>query len=270
MAAAELTVGIFTLGERSFQAVAEVVRLPGGAEQTVASVRIRGADGAVQFDKRLPYRVERARLVETAAVNASLVEGKKGSGILLSYAVSPSAPMSGRSWQVLGVVEGQLRSFSKPVLLEGELVEDADGELVRTGWDSPLGTDVLNFRVWTGRFFVIMPLAVNWEWGYFRPAYHLAKCRWNVEAERRPAQGQSSVRLYPQPEDETSKAEDVAVTPASKVEFLGAEGGVVWDEGAEQIWLGVSEAIWLRVRIDGKEGWLREPADLNAVGLPEV
>ena len=148
--------------------------------------------------------------------------------MLLNYAVLPSTPLGGRSWQVLGVVEGTLRPFSKPVALEGGLIEETSDQLVRPGWDSALETDVLNFRVWTGRFFVIVPLAVNWEWGYFRPAYQVAKCRWNVEAERRPAPGQATVKLLPQPVGGAGEPEEVAVTPGSKVEFLGAEGDVVW------------------------------------------
>ena len=116
----------------------------------------------------------------------------------------------------------------------------------------------------------MVPMAVNWEWGYFRPAYLLGKGRWNVEAERRPPAGQSSVKLHPQADETAGEAEEVVVAPGSKVEFLGAEGGILWDESGDLIWLGVSESIWLRVRIDGKEGWLHEPEDFDAVGLPEA
>jgi len=267
---AERTAGPFALAERSFQAVLRLARLPGDVEETVASVEVRDANGTLHFQRTLPYRADGKRFEETTGVEAALVEGKKGSGILLNYAVLPSTPLGGQSWQVLGVVEGKLQPFSKPVALEGGLMEETSGKLVRPGWDSALETDVLNFRVWTGRFFVIVPLAVNWEWGYFRPAYHLAKCRWNVEADRRAAPGQATVRLLPQPGADGGEPEEVPVTPGSKVEFLGAEGGVVWDETEEQIWLGVSEIIWLRVRIDGKEGWLRDPEDLDALGLPEA
>ncbi len=268
---AERTAGPFALHERSFQVVFHLARLPGAdPEESVASLEIRDQDGAVHFERTLPYRVEGERFEETIGVEAALVQGKLGSGLLLSYGVLPSTPMGGRSWQVLGMVEGKLRPFSKPVALEGALLEKASGQPVRASWDSALGTDVLNFRVWTGRFFVIVPLAVNWEWGYFRPAYFLTKCRWNVEAERRPRAGPSSVRLHPQSDEEAGEAEEVALTPGSKVEFLGAEGGIQWDESEDQIWLGVSESVWLRVRIDGKEGWLQEPEDFDAVGLPEA
>ncbi|HSW50709.1 MAG TPA: hypothetical protein VLH09_11070 [Bryobacteraceae bacterium] len=261
---AERTAGPFAFGERSFQAVLRLARLPGGVEETVASVEVRDADGALHFQRTLPYRADGKRFEETSGADAALLQGKKGSGLLLAYTVLPAAQLSGRSWQVLGVVEGKFQPFSKPVALEGGLVENTPG------WDSALETDVLNFRVWTGRFFVIVPLAVNWEWGYFRPAYHLTQCRWSVEAERRAGTGQATVRLLPQPGGAAGGPEAVSVTPGSKVEFLGAEGGVVWDESDEQIWLGVSEIVWLRVRVDGKEGWLRDPEDLDAIGLPET
>jgi hypothetical protein len=271
---AERTAGPFALMERSFQVVFRLARIPDATDpdfqETVASLEIRDQDGALHFERVLPYRVEGKRFDETTDAEAALVQGKQGSGLLLTYGVLPSTPMGGRTWQVLGIVEGKLRAFSKPVALEGGLLEEASGLPIRASWDSPLGTDVLNFRVWTGRFFVIVSLAVNWEWGYFRPAYLLAKGRWNVEVERRPRAGQASVRLHPQADEKAGEAEEVALTPGSKVEFLGAEGGLLWEESEDQIWLGVSEAIWLRVRIDGKEGWLHEPEDFDAVGLPEA
>jgi len=271
---AERTAGPFALSDRSFQVVFRLARIPDATDpdfqETVASLEIRDQDGALHFERKLPYRVEGKRFDETTGVEAALVQGKQGSGLLLTYGVLPSTPMGGRTWQVLGMVEGNLRAFSKPVALEGDLLEEASGQPIRPSWDSALGTDALNFRVWTGRFFVIVPLAVNWEWGYFRPAYLLVKGRWNVEVERRPRVGQTSVRLHPQADEKAGEAEEVALTPGSKVEFLGAEGGLLWEESEDQIWLGVSESIWLRVRIDGKEGWLHEPEDFDAVGLPEA
>jgi hypothetical protein len=271
---AERTAGPFAVSDRSFHAVFHLARIPDATDpdfqETVASIEIRDQDGALHFERKLPYRLEAKRFDETTGVDAALVQGKLGSGLLLTYGVLPSTPMGGRTWQVLGMVEGKLRTFSAPVALEGGLLEEAPGKPVRASWDSALGTDVLNFRVWTGRFFIIVPLAVNWEWGYFRPAYLSAKGRWNVEAERRPRAGQASVRLHPQAGEKAGEAEEMALTPGAKVEFLGAEGDIVWEESEDQIWLGVSESIWLRVRIDGKEGWLHEPEDFDAVGLPEA
>lgn len=271
---AERTAGPFALSDRSFQVVFRLARIPDATDpdfqETVSSIEIRDQDGALHFERSLPYRVEGTRFNETTGVETALVQGKQGSGLLLTYGVLPSTPTGGRTWQVLGVVEGKLRPFSKPVTLEGGLLEEASGRPIRASWDSALGTDVLNFRVWTGRFFVIVSMAVNWEWGYFRPAYRLAKGRWNVEAERRPRAGQTSVKLHPQADEKAGEPEEVALTPGSKVEFLGAEGGLLWDESGDPIWLGVSEDIWLRVRIDGKEGWLHEPEDFDAVGLPEA
>ena len=266
----ERAAGTFALGERSFQAVLRVARLPGDAEETVASIEVQDSDGALHFQRTLPLRVEGARFAETVGVDAALLQGRQGSGVLLTYSVLPSTPLGGRSWQVLGLVQGRMKPFSKPVTLEGELVEAASAQQVRAGWDSLIETDILNFRVWTGRFFVVVPLAVKWEWGSVNSACVLSRCSWRVEAQRQAAPSPAAVKLYPQPDGSAGEPEAVAVTPASKVEFLGAEGGVVWDETEEQVWFGVSEIVWLRVRIDGKEGWLSDPEDLNAIGLPEA
>ena len=42
---------------------------------------------------------------------------------------------------------------------------------------------------------------------------------------------------------------------------------ITWEEFPEAIHLSVGEDIWVKVRIDGKEGWIHTPEDLNAIGL---
>lgn len=61
----------------------------------------------------------------------------------------------------------------------------------------------------------------------------------------------------------------MVVKSDSKVEFLGAEAEVVWRENADSVSLGVSEDVWLNIRIDGREGWIHTQEDLQAIGLPQ-
>jgi hypothetical protein len=45
---------------------------------------------------------------------------------------------------------------------------------------------------------------------------------------------------------------------------------VVWNEDAKAIYFSVNGDVWLRVRIDGLDGWIRGEEDFEAVGLPQA
>ena len=44
----------------------------------------------------------------------------------------------------------------------------------------------------------------------------------------------------------------------------------MWDEEKDIVGLGVGEDLWLKVRIDGKEGWIHTQEDFSAIGLPQA
>jgi len=52
------------------------------------------------------------------------------------------------------------------------------------------------------------------------------------------------------------------------VEVLEGAGEVVWDEGADSVGFRVAGDLWLKVRIDGREGWIHTDEDFEAIGLP--
>ena len=69
----------------------------------------------------------------------------------------------------------------------------------------------------------------------------------------------------------TTDAPPVAkATKTSRVEILKAAGIVLWTEAPEVINLGVEEDVWLKVRIDDKEGWIHTQEDFDAIGLPQA
>lgn len=59
----------------------------------------------------------------------------------------------------------------------------------------------------------------------------------------------------------------VVIQKNSRVEILGAKVFVKWDEGKDTIGLGVGDDIWVKIRVDGKEGWIHTDEDLQAIGL---
>ena len=65
-------------------------------------------------------------------------------------------------------------------------------------------------------------------------------------------------------------AEHVVVKKDSRVEILEASGEQIWEEANERIGLGVGGDLWLKVSIDGEEGWIHTQEDFNAIGLPQA
>ena len=77
-------------------------------------------------------------------------------------------------------------------------------------------------------------------------------------------------RLWPEADEGIGVAGHVVVEKGSRVEFLAAEVEQSWQEGNKEVRLGVSEDVWLKVRIDGVEGWIQTQEDLQAIGLPQA
>lgn len=59
----------------------------------------------------------------------------------------------------------------------------------------------------------------------------------------------------------------MVVEAGSTVEFVSALAPNVFDARGEPVAPTADAVSWLRVRIDGREGWVREPSDLQALGL---
>ena len=78
------------------------------------------------------------------------------------------------------------------------------------------------------------------------------------------------MRLHPEADEERGTPAHVVVKKDSKVEFLAAETEVAWNEDADGVGLSVSDDVWLKVRIDGKEGWIHTQEDFTAIGLPQA
>jgi len=251
-------------------------------QETLAKLEIKDATGAVHYAKDFPVaEVERDSFVETTAAFAQLLRGKQGNGLLITYGSLPSTPRGGLAWQVFGLFDNKLIPFSQPVYLEGDLVNDRDGApVVETSAEPNLEADVLHFRVWTGNFDAIIPLKIDWLLGKFAPAWQCQKmtaqgwrplCQVRVEADRVPQEEDLTfVRLHQEPEEGLGTPAHVVVRKDSQVEFLAAETEVLWEEDANGIALSVSGDVWLKVRIDGKEGWIHTQEDFMAIGLPQA
>jgi hypothetical protein len=272
----EAHIGPLRVRDQDFTIVLQKKRIKEPNEETVVRMEIRDTAGKVSYETSFPVEADVDRFVESARV----LEGTQASGILVTYAVEPSTPLGALSYQVFGIFNGKLVPFSKPLSLEGNLVEPEPPpkKVVKTTTEPGRQGDVLQFRVWTGNVFVFIPVLVDWMQARMMPAWRWVRtaaqgmqpqARFKVQADRRPPEEELTfVRLHPDPEE--GFAQHVVIKKGSKVEILEAAGAQLWEEEKEQINLSVGSDLWLKVRIDGKEGWIHTQEDFNAIGLPQA
>jgi hypothetical protein len=94
--------GPFTLEERNFTVVLHYKRLLGTTgpdSQTLASLEIRDATGAVQHQESFPHALEKGGFLETSSADVRLLSGSNGKGLLIDSGCLPSAPLSGGPWR---------------------------------------------------------------------------------------------------------------------------------------------------------------------------
>jgi hypothetical protein len=165
----------------------------------------------------------------------------------------------------------------------------------------PLGAqaDIVEFKAWTGHCRLIFPVRVDWVQGKLSPAQECVKtagqlgpgCQYKVLPENRRTDDITFVRVWPNPDEKSGQPMKTVVKKDSKVELLTVLVATHWLEGPPNSagpWIfqlddagsfgvtpgGVVDAhasndLWLKVRIDGKEGWIHSEEDFYALGLPE-
>jgi len=274
--------GPFSLAGHVITAVLGYRRLPGRGDpesRALTSLELRDATGRVWHRETFPHVVEHGAFVEMCSADVRLLSGNNGKGILIDAGCVPSAPLSGGPWQVFGVVGGGLVPFGKPLVATGELGEFVPGAVSRAGHLTRILPDVLTIRIWTGYFFVTVPVRINWLEGslalgrrcMYQTGHGLVEegCEMPVE-DARPApraQPMTFVRLFREANEHGGPPAHVVVTKESRIRIVGAKVLVTPHEGPEVVELTVDEDVWVKVLIDGQDGWIHTAEDLNAIGL---
>jgi hypothetical protein len=94
----------------------------------------------------------------------------------------------------------------------------------------------------------------------------------SAEAERVPSDQELTFgRLFPEANEGTGVPRHVVLKKDSTVEVLAAKIKLSWDDSRDVIFFGVDDQDpWLKVRIDGPEGWIHTQRDFSAVGVPQA
>jgi hypothetical protein len=282
----ERRLGMFTLGGQAFTATARSQTISPASNArfatTVSELEIRDANGRTIYQATFPAAITDGRFLQTLAVSASLFEGAGGRALLLRFVEDPVSTGTGESWQMFGMVNGKFTRYGAPLGLGqgGSAVNGVlAGVMLRGGIGVvPLAStaEALEFRVWTGNFFLHVPVRMDWAQGQWSEAEQCfatdhgtlqpVGCNLRITPVRQPAAEGATVTLYAQPEENAYTARQIAVHSNSALEFPAARALVKWQNSGERFTCSV-ENVWLRVRIDGNEGWVHSAADFAALGL---
>ena len=274
--------GPFTFGGQTFTVVTHNKRVPGRKgefAQALAALDIVDAAGTVLHHEEFPHPIENGDFAESCSVSVNSISGSNGAGLLLDTGCLPSAPLSGGPWQIFGILNGKLAPIGKPLYAEGEVGDFLPGKIAHIGNITQILGDELRIRLFTGYFFVSVPVRVNWIEGKLALAQHCfyqtghgvaeGGCEMPVEGieQHRGEQELTFVRMFTESNEQIGTPAHVVIQKNSRVEILAAKVLVTWEEGKDGIGLGAGDDIWVKVRIDGKEGWIHTEEDLQAIGL---
>ena len=283
--------GPFSIAGQNYTVVLRERRLATAADpalaQTLSAIEIRDAAGNVSYQKPFPSVIDQGRFQRTLSANPQLASGKTGAGLLILYREeTPNSPASALQiteyWQLFGLVNGKFASLGKPAPIgEGATGGPFMGVTMRAanGAVSVISRpDILEVRVWTGYFYVFVPLRVDWTRGGLAQGQRCMEmvggglkevgCDMRVEAVRMPQADEFTfVRLFGEANENMGEPEHGVIQKDSKVEILGSRAITTWNENADLIQPVLSD-LWLHVRIDDRAGWIHGDDDFAAVGLP--
>jgi hypothetical protein len=310
----ELHFGPFAFAGQSFNVVLHEKRLKGVPDfhlaQTLAALEIRDQNGVDLYQKAFPVEVEQGKFKQAIQASVRLLVGRgdidgladsirrragnnaRGllasyTGLLVDYQLYSASGGSEEAWQLFGYRDGKLALFDKPTRMDSPMGNPPAFAMVA----GPNGTtpvpiapsgDVFEFRVWTGNFYVMVPVTVDWGQGKLAPAQRCLGmrnppalqdigCPLRVEAERRPPDAEMTfLRLLNGQSAGEGQAKHVVLDKKSAIRFLQASAIVDWGPAGDFMQIRLRD-LWLQVLIDNddhKSGWIQTDEDFAAVGLP--
>lgn len=304
----ERRLGPFSISGNSYTVILRVKpRQPGSTQEagdSVVAMEIQDSAGAVQYQRKFPYQESNDSFSDAWFASATPLAGTNGSGVLVSYGFDsePSAPEEDSPdwWQIFGVVAGKLKPFGAPLQMDKPvgLEDSVKSGVYKSGVyksAGPLGSgaDEIQFPVWTGHFRVIYPVRVDWTNGTLSPVQpcsasasaEIPACQYKVLPESDRQVGDTTfVTLCGTPVANCPNAERVVVKSNSNVALLLAQVNAQWNPGipsgpaikspenpmndAGGVGWDRSSEVWLKVRINDKEGWMHGDEDFTAFGFP--
>lgn len=285
----EQRLGAFTIGGQSFAVVVrnQNVFPPGTAKPTAtpSDLEILDANANVVYQESFAALTANDQSTPRLSVSASMLNGSGGQALILRFLEESAAGVVNESWQMFGLVKGTLTRYGPPLPLGQGGGIAVNGVLTGVMLNGGIGVlplastaEALEFRVWTGNSFVYIPVRVNWaagQWSEGEQCFALDNgslrpngCNLRMAANPRPL-AEGTVAFYAQPQEDPYNSRQVSVHSNSAVEFLIARPLVNWKSSGDRFSCSLDD-MWLRVRVDGVEGWVHSQTAFAALGLPSA
>ena len=278
--------GPFGIAGEKFTVILHSKRLPEGSghrkSQTLSALEIRDRSGSFVYQRAFadPTKSQNSETIVTAS--AELLPYLNGNLLLITYHEWLADERVATFWQVFGFMKGKLGLYAGPTTEPN--ASPMTGIAVRGSLGMPMAQqgDPVELRMWTGNFYVIVPMLVDWRNTRLMPAQrcfesgggaglHERGCDLRVEAARRPAKADLGfVRMFHEPQEYEGGAKHVVIKKDSQVRYLAARGLIHWSTKGDLIQASLPD-LWLKVLVDnddGQEGWIHTEEDFQAVGLP--
>ena len=285
----EERIGPLTLKEKEFTVILKLLRYQGastGFDATVESFSIVDNSGTIHHQQSFHVIYGNGGFAESISISAYALDtyGKKvfidesgmlkqavakrqeGEGLILYSSIVPSAPLAGVSCQVFVLRKARLVSLFPPLTVYGRMYELPQGSHPNSR--RLFEDNTLRFGVWTGWFEVIVPVRVFDQLRVVPIHYHstFAYNAFDVRVERKHFEEETFVRLFEKP-DISSIPKHVIIKKDTKVAFLWTYANVSIERGEAESRIFTDTLPWLKVQIDGKQGFVRDAEDLLALGI---
>jgi hypothetical protein len=294
--------GPYPLGNQQYTVMLQYRTLPENSSRpaspanftsTLSRLEILDAQGKSLYQENFPYDIEQRRFTQTLSASSSLLPGAGGGALVIRFIerlapppnADPSLPKE--SWQVFGVVNGHIAPFGAVLPLGHGADITVNGAvaavMIKGGIEvMPMAStaEVLAFRVWTGHFSALVPVRFDWphgKWGEGEQCYATNNgtltergciMRLEVVPQPRPPDADTIyVHLFESPDGNLDNSLNVPISPDAHPEFLDMMAIVQWGAKGQRVECSFRD-LWLRIRIDGKEGWLQGQQAFDALGLP--
>lgn len=229
-------------------------------EETVSSASIVDESGKTRFKKSFPVGI--VRQTENHLVNAMLLEGREHQALELTYQDFSPPSKTRKSIQIFGLQNSVLKPLNpEPLEFQGGLADLPPGQSKNSR--RLLEGDTFEIYVLTTYFYIVTPVRLDWkefrleeqDSGEFdvadQPPYEI---RPDIASDR-------SIRIYPSPDKKTTPV-GINLTPGSRIQLLKARFSAAPPNEHDS-----ANDTWLKVRIDGQEGWVLGIDDYTALGL---
>lgn len=259
--------GPFVINSKIFTIVMAHKKL--SRDDTIESFEIVDENNRVHYKKHFGATIAEGHpdFESTVQMKAYKVSGSSGEGLIIYYTLMPNAPPAGESFQFFGLKKGLLKPLTLALGIAGDIHKLPNGDSERTV--RLLEGDLIEVQIWTNYFAVIIPISVDLKrlriapakssgtFDIYYPFPDLLKSPEELRGRK--------IRLYPS-HDSNLKAEDVALEGVKEIGYSCAYADIelkTYEYGDK---IEVSN-LWLKINLDGKEGWINGSDSFHELGF---